>query len=102
MCDFFVMLKPRSGAATDAPARCRAGARTSEDEVSPKFPPPWGVCCRPVPSCAVGGTSIEVACLLGFSSAPVAQLDRVSPSEGEGHRFESCRVRQLHQKSLIF
>ena len=26
--------------------------------------------------------------------APVAQLDRVSPSEGEGHRFESCRVRQ--------
>ena len=28
------------------------------------------------------------------SHAPVAQLDRVSPSEGEGHRFESCRVRQ--------
>src|SRR5215475_14759698 len=28
------------------------------------------------------------------SNAPVAQLDRVSPSEGEGHRFESCRVRQ--------
>jgi hypothetical protein len=27
--------------------------------------------------------------------APVAQLDRASPSEGEGHRFESCRVRQL-------
>ena len=28
-------------------------------------------------------------------SAPVAQLDRALPSEGRGHRFESCRVRQL-------
>lgn len=27
--------------------------------------------------------------------APVAQLDRVSASEAEGHRFESCRVRHL-------
>ena len=27
--------------------------------------------------------------------APVAQLDRALPSEGRGHRFESCRVRQL-------
>jgi hypothetical protein len=27
-------------------------------------------------------------------SAPVAQLDRVLPSEGRGHRFESCRARQ--------
>src|SRR6476661_7771923 len=26
--------------------------------------------------------------------APVAQLDRALPSEGRGHRFESCRVRQ--------
>ena len=26
--------------------------------------------------------------------APVAQLDRALPSEGKGHRFESCRVRQ--------
>ena len=25
--------------------------------------------------------------------APVAQLDRVLPSEGRGHRFESCRAR---------
>ena len=24
--------------------------------------------------------------------APVAQLDRALPSEGRGHRFESCRV----------
>src|SRR5690554_7428188 len=28
------------------------------------------------------------------SYAPVAQLDRVLPSEGRGHRFESCRARQ--------
>ncbi len=27
-------------------------------------------------------------------SAPVAQLDRALPSEGRGHRFESCRVHQ--------
>ena len=29
--------------------------------------------------------------------APVAQLDRALPSEGRGHRFESCRVHQLFQ-----
>lgn len=26
-------------------------------------------------------------------NGPVAQLDRASPSEGEGRTFESCRVR---------
>ena len=31
-------------------------------------------------------------------SAPVAQLDRVLPSEGRGHRFESCRVRHFRTK----
>ena len=36
----------------------------------------------------------------GLSHAPVAQLDRVLPSEGRGHRFESCRARQSFQ-SLI-
>ena len=30
-------------------------------------------------------------------SAPVAQLDRALPSEGKGHTFESCRVRQSNQ-----
>ena len=30
-------------------------------------------------------------------NAPVAQLDRALPSEGRGHRFESCRVRQASQ-----
>ena len=28
-----------------------------------------------------------------FRLAPVAQLDRVSASEAEGHRFDSCRAR---------
>ena len=28
-------------------------------------------------------------------AAPVAQLDRALPSEGRGHRFESCRVRHF-------
>src|SRR6185437_12465495 len=30
-------------------------------------------------------------------AGPVAQLDRASPSEGEGRTFESCRVRQSFQ-----
>src|SRR5690554_5375322 len=30
--------------------------------------------------------------------APVAQLDRVLPSEGRGRRFKSCRARQKHQR----
>src|SRR5699024_10980148 len=30
--------------------------------------------------------------LCSYSSAPVAQLDRVPPSEGGGRRFESCRA----------
>ncbi len=33
--------------------------------------------------------------LPGSRRAPVAQLDRVLPSEGRGHRFESCRARHL-------
>ncbi len=32
-------------------------------------------------------------------AAPVAQLDRALPSEGRGHRFESCRVR--HKSFMI-
>ena len=38
---------------------------------------------------------------MGYQSrlqAPVAQLDRALPSEGRGHRFESCRVRHLRTK----
>ena len=33
-------------------------------------------------------------------NAPVAQLDRVLPSEGRGHRFESCRARQPYSYAL--
>ena len=33
-------------------------------------------------------------------SAPVAQLDRVLPSEGRGHRFESCRARHYNQQVM--
>ena len=35
--------------------------------------------------------------LYGVRAGPVAQLDRASPSEGEGRTFESCRVRQWFQ-----
>jgi hypothetical protein len=31
---------------------------------------------------------------IGGPRAPVAQLDRALPSEGRGHKFESCRVHQ--------
>ena len=34
--------------------------------------------------------------------ALVAQLDRALPSEGRGHRFDSCRVRQPFQKLSDF
>ena len=33
--------------------------------------------------------------LRAFLDAPVAQLDRVLVSEAKGHRFDSCRARQL-------
>jgi hypothetical protein len=33
-------------------------------------------------------------------NAPVAQLDRALPSEGKGHTFESCRVRQSQKIHL--
>ena len=33
-------------------------------------------------------------------NAPVAQLDRALPSEGKGHTFESCRVRQQIRQLL--
>ena len=47
--------------------------------------------------CTAGGDPLSVGALaardLGAKKAPVAQLDRALPSEGKGHRFESCRVR---------
>ena len=41
---------------------------------------------------------MRVARLAAAASAPVAQLDRALPSEGRGHRFESCRVRHCRTK----
>src|SRR5437868_4852881 len=35
------------------------------------------------------------------ANAPVAQLDRALPSEGKGHTFESCRVRQSSWHNLM-
>src|ERR1700704_6943602 len=36
--------------------------------------------------------------LMTCFSAPVAQLDRALPSEGRGHKFESCRARHFGTK----
>src|SRR3569623_1200640 len=50
---------------------------------------------------AKGPLFAELAALEGaVKSAPVAQLDRALPSEGRGHRFESCRVR--HSSECCF
>jgi hypothetical protein len=46
----------------------------------------------PERACGAGGLT-----LYRPHGAPVAQLDRVLPSEGRGHRFESCRVRQVYR-----
>lgn len=35
------------------------------------------------------------------ASAPVAQLDRVSASEAEGRRFESCRAHQIQGLTVL-
>src|SRR6516225_1642150 len=39
--------------------------------------------------------------LMTSSSAPVAQLDRALPSEGRGHKFESCRARQQRGRKQV-
>ena len=54
----------------------------------PKTPPPE-------PSLAAGPLALAPFAKRPLTRpAPVAQLDRALPSEGRGHRFESCRVRQ--------
>jgi hypothetical protein len=47
-----------------------------------------------VQNCAPPGRCPCQANRLNQPHAPVAQLDRALPSEGKGHTFESCRVRQ--------
>jgi hypothetical protein len=42
---------------------------------------------------AAGGVAVTARLSYENSHAPVAQLDRALPSEGRGHKFESCRAR---------
>src|SRR4051794_16336561 len=53
---------------------------------------------RPValPTLRANFEPVAAARPIGYiiAQAPVAQLDRALPSEGKGHTFESCRVRQ--------
>ena len=51
---------------------------------------------RPV-ECGLETPRDEFSATIASHEAPVAQLDRVLPSEGRGHRFESCRARQSFQ-----
>jgi hypothetical protein len=44
---------------------------------------------------ATGGVAVTARLSYENSHAPVAQLDRALPSEGRGHKFESCRARQI-------
>jgi hypothetical protein len=54
---------------------------------------------RKAMACEVGVNHVSLArtsrkhCVSNTENAPVAQLDRAPPSEGEGHTFESCRAR---------
>ena len=56
----------------------------------------WTIACFPCvrKSKAISDCPARDHGLYPRAQARVAQLDRVSPSEGEGHRFESCRERQ--------
>ena len=51
--------------------------------------------------CGECGYRVRVASM-GRCAGPVAQLDRASPSEGEGRTFESCRVRQSNHTLMPF
>lgn len=43
----------------------------------------------------IPGFQVQVLVSAPFLKAPVAQLDRVSPSEGEGQWFDSTRAHQF-------
>ena len=62
-------------------------------------PSRWREICRGSP-----GKAFAALAAFTYSSAqaPVAQLDRALPSEGRGHRFESCRVRQSTALACCF
>ena len=48
----------------------------------------------------LSGVAARLAFVYLGADAPVAQLDRALPSEGKGHKFESCRARQFHPNQL--
>ena len=75
--------------------RCTAGRATATKLAAASL----------LPSAPVKADSGTLDCQTRLESlaqinAPVAQLDRVLPSEGRGHRFESCRARQTRKVPL--
>ena len=82
------------------PRRHRARRRQRVEIASGHVGMIVGTRARPAPRRASSAFSTLLAakratCAKRDRHAPVAQLDRVLPSEGRGHRFESCRVRHI-------
>ena len=89
------------------PARARSGSEGPSSSVRRRGLTPGAESVVRLPSCVGSRSSPDSAgrivrrsgvlsCKLLISKrAPVAQLDRASASGAEGHRFESCRARQL-------
>ena len=79
------------------------GRRTSRERRSDLPPCRSTPSCSPAPLQAIARSEIRIHCSVSCDEicrlgwllqlAPVAQLDRALPSEGRGHRFDSCRVR---------
>src|SRR5262249_14349922 len=76
---------PPAACASIGPARTtrRCGRRTT-----PAYGPIWK---------SLNERCVAAVRAFGYEGghAPVAQLDRALPSEGRGHKFESCRARQV-------
>src|SRR5919107_494089 len=83
-----------------APAgRLTFGRKATSRRAARAWPQP-ALCCPP--------SEVAGRVWIGYTppqalkpQAPVAQLDRALPSEGKGHTFESCRVRQSTNTSAI-
>jgi hypothetical protein len=68
-----------------APGRCRSSGINTQAPPDGTFGLQRASARRPLPRVRRSGIESR--------EAPVAQLDRALPSEGRGHRFESCRAR---------
>ena len=90
------MLRAWAALAWAAPTRCPGGtdvrpaSRPAAAENAQPFMPPFargiqGACRLALPRRQRSANDV--------GHAPVAQLDRALPSEGRGHKFESCRAR---------